>query len=235
MADIVRPLTQLLDLQAFLEKSIPTSEDTDTDPREAINEACGQVWKILQAASLAGRSLKKGSTDVKSALQAHKTSETLRAKHAGSDRSSGKKGKMSGYAATSDPAAAWPHCRTRACVCVCMCVCFFPAAWGRAAVRALRSSSYIRPGEQITHGDQEGLRRHPCWQQSWDSTLHPSKGEERDEESLQGGVLPDRSSDWGRQAERNLAKQRERCENAGGICISAGKQSSARDPESHPR
>lgn len=106
MEDAAVPLSQLMDLQAFLEKSISTSEDAD--PKEELNDACNRVRKVLKAAAAAGRSLKKGGTDVKSALQAHKTSEALRAKNTGGERGGGKKGKMSGYAATSDPSEAWP-------------------------------------------------------------------------------------------------------------------------------
>ena len=106
VAESVAPLSEMLDLQAFMERSIPPDEDTDL--KEAVDDVAKQVRQTLTAAAAAGRALKKGGNDIKSALQAHKTSEKLRQGVAEKAGAKPKKSKMSSYAATSDPSAPWP-------------------------------------------------------------------------------------------------------------------------------
>ena len=103
MAETIVPLDELLNLQDFVREGLPLEDPAAY--KDFIDDRTSTARKILAAASEATRSLKKGATDMKSALQAHKTSENLRQNRNAADSAKTKKSKLSQYAATSDPSA----------------------------------------------------------------------------------------------------------------------------------
>ena len=76
MAETIVPLDELLNLQDFVREGLPLEDPAAY--KDFIDDRMSTARKILAAASEATRSLKKGATDMKSVLQAHKTSENLR-------------------------------------------------------------------------------------------------------------------------------------------------------------
>ncbi|CAE7244505.1 unnamed protein product, partial [Symbiodinium sp. CCMP2456] len=102
---VIVPLEELLDLANFIQSGL-NMEDPETY-KENIDIRAADARKIISATNAGLRSLKKGASDMKAAVQAHKASEQRR--HDKSGGGSGgerakKGGKLSKYAATSDPA-----------------------------------------------------------------------------------------------------------------------------------
>ena len=103
VAEYIIPLDEMMDLAAFIQSGVAL--DDPASFKECVDTRVGHIRKILTAATAAGRSLKKGTGDMKSALQAHKTAESLRGHKEAADAnkiSKHKGGKLSKFAATSD-------------------------------------------------------------------------------------------------------------------------------------